>query len=104
MTMGLTISQSRCLEAIAQYQADNGGVSPSYDELAAVLGWKAKSQVHTIVVGLEQRGRIRRLRGRRRALEIVDTRSKPVVHYTNAAYMVWDDEKQTLKSWVPRTI
>jgi SOS-response transcriptional repressor LexA len=42
---------------------------PSFDEIAAGIGLKSKSGVHRLVCGLEQRGVIRRLRGKRRAIE-----------------------------------
>jgi len=47
------------------------GVPPSFDEMKDALGLKSKSGVHRLVTALEERGFIRRLRHRARALEVV---------------------------------
>lgn len=47
------------------------GVSPSFDEMKDALGLKSKSGIHRLITGLEERGFIRRLAHRARALEIV---------------------------------
>jgi repressor LexA len=46
------------------------GVSPSFDEMKAALGLRSKSGIHRLITGLEERGFIRRLPHRARALEI----------------------------------
>lgn len=48
-----------------------GGVSPSFDEMKDALGLKSKSGIHRLITGLEERGFIRRLPHRARALEIL---------------------------------
>ena len=48
-----------------------GGVSPSFDEMKDALGLKSKSGIHRLITGLEERGFIRRLAHRARALEVV---------------------------------
>lgn len=48
-----------------------GGVSPSFDEMKEALGLKSKSGIHRLITGLEERGFIRRLAHRARALEVV---------------------------------
>jgi repressor LexA len=48
-----------------------GGVSPSFEEMKEALGLKSKSGIHRLISGLEERGFIRRLAHRARALEIV---------------------------------
>src|SRR6202047_3085666 len=45
------------------------GVSPSFDEMKDALCLKSKSGIHRLVSGLEERGVIRRLPHRARALE-----------------------------------
>ncbi|HVM23563.1 MAG TPA: transcriptional repressor LexA, partial [Sphingomicrobium sp.] len=50
---------------------DRGGVSPSFDEMREALDLKSKSGVHRLVSALEERGFIRRLPNRARALEVV---------------------------------
>ena len=47
------------------------GISPSFDEMKDALRLKSKSGIHRLVSGLEERGFIRRLPHRARALEVV---------------------------------
>jgi repressor LexA len=47
------------------------GVSPSFEEMKEALGLKSKSGIHRLISGLEERGFIRRLPHRARALEVV---------------------------------
>ena len=47
------------------------GVSPSFDEMREALALKSKSGVHRLISALEERGFIRRLANRARALEVV---------------------------------
>ncbi|WP_019516595.1 transcriptional repressor LexA [Sphingomonas sp. Mn802worker] len=47
------------------------GVSPSFEEMKAALDLKSKSGVHRLISALEERGYIRRLPNRARALEIL---------------------------------
>ncbi|MBI1261805.1 MAG: transcriptional repressor LexA [Rhizobiales bacterium] len=48
-----------------------GGVSPSFDEMKDALDLRSKSGIHRLITALEERGFIRRLAHRARALEIV---------------------------------
>lgn len=47
------------------------GVSPSFDEMKDALDLKSKSGVHRLITALEERGFIRRLPNRARALEVL---------------------------------
>jgi len=47
------------------------GVSPSFDEMKDALGLKSKSGIHRLISGLEERGFIRRLPHRARAVEVL---------------------------------
>ena len=47
------------------------GVSPSFDEMKDALELKSKSGIHRLITGLEERGFIRRLPHRARALEVI---------------------------------
>ncbi len=47
------------------------GVPPSFDEMKEALDLKSKSGIHRLITALEERGFIRRLPHRARALEIV---------------------------------
>ena len=47
------------------------GVSPSFEEMKEAVGLKSKSGIHRLVTGLEERGFLRRLPHRARALEVL---------------------------------
>jgi len=47
------------------------GVAPSFDEMKDALNLRSKSGIHRLISGLEERGFIRRLAHRARALEVV---------------------------------
>jgi repressor LexA len=47
------------------------GVSPSFDEMKEALDLKSKSGIHRLITALEERGFIRRLPNRARALEVL---------------------------------
>lgn len=49
----------------------NDGVSPSFDEMKDALGLRSKSGIHRLITALEERGFIRRLPHRARALEVL---------------------------------
>ena len=49
----------------------NSGISPSFDEMREALELKSKSGVHRLISALEERGFIRRLPNRARALEVI---------------------------------
>ncbi|MCC7321599.1 MAG: transcriptional repressor LexA, partial [Rubellimicrobium sp.] len=66
----LTRKQLDLLEFInARMQRD--GVPPSFDEMKEALDLRSKSGIHRLVTALEERGFIRRLAHRARAIEIV---------------------------------
>ncbi len=66
----LTKKQLDLLEFIhKRVQAD--GVPPSFDEMKAALDLRSKSGIHRLITALEERGFIRRLAHRARAIEIV---------------------------------
>jgi repressor LexA len=66
----LTRKQQELLVFINQRLAQ-GGVSPSFEEMKDALDLKSKSGIHRLISGLEERGFIRRLPHRARALEVV---------------------------------
>src|SRR5246127_938135 len=47
------------------------GIAPSFDEMKDALALRSKSGIHRLISGLEERGFIRRLPHRARALEVV---------------------------------
>lgn len=66
----LTRKQNQLLLFI-QDRLEESGVSPSFEEMKDALGLKSKSGVHRLISALEERGFIRRLPHRARALEIL---------------------------------
>ena len=66
----LTRKQYELLNFINE-RLDESGVSPSFDEMKDALNLKSKSGIHRLITGLEERGFIRRLPHRARALEVV---------------------------------
>ena len=49
----------------------SSGVSPSYEEMKASLNLKSKSGIHRLISALEERGFIKRLADKARALEVI---------------------------------
>jgi len=66
----LTAKQYELLQFIDR-RLRASGVSPSFDEMKEALGLKSKSGVHRLITALEDRGFIRRLPNRARALEVL---------------------------------
>ena len=66
----LTRKQIQLLEFIQKRMARDG-VPPSFDEMKDALDLRSKSGIHRLVTALEERGFIRRLPHRARALEIL---------------------------------
>jgi repressor LexA len=66
----LTAKQRELLHYI-DGRLKQSGVSPSFDEMREALELKSKSGVHRLISALEERGFIRRLPNRARALEVV---------------------------------
>jgi len=66
----LTKKQLQLLEFI-QKRTDADGVSPSFDEMKDALDLRSKSGIHRLITALEERGFIRRLAHRARAIEVI---------------------------------
>jgi repressor LexA len=66
----LTQKQHDLLKFIDKRLKKNS-VSPSYDEMKDALGLASKSGIHRLITALEERGFIRRLPHRARALEVL---------------------------------
>ena len=67
----LTAKQKTLITYLQGYYGSHG-VMPSYDEMAVALDLRSKSGIHRLIAGLEERGRIRRLPNRARAIELVE--------------------------------
>jgi len=69
-TVMLTRKQHELLLLIHErLQAE--GIPPSFEEMKEALSLKSKSGIHRLITGLEERGFIRRLPNRARALEVI---------------------------------
>lgn len=68
---GLTRQQAMALKIITKRLRDDAGVCPSYREIGRAMGLKSVASVSGLVDGLVERGYLRKLNGRRRALEVI---------------------------------
>lgn len=66
----LTNKQHELLMFISERLKEKG-VAPSFDEMKEALNLRSKSGIHRLITALEERGFIRRLAHRARALEII---------------------------------
>ncbi|MFC0589224.1 transcriptional repressor LexA [Novosphingobium aquiterrae] len=82
----LTRKQHELIRFI-QVRLEETGVSPSFEEMKEALDLKSKSGVHRLISALEERGFIRRLPNRARALEVLrqpdDVGAKPAPRAAN---------------------
>ena len=97
----LTKKQHELLLMINQ-QLTEKGVSPSYDEMKDALELRSKSGIHRLIKALEERGFIRRLPFRARALEVL--RMPPGTPHIPMAEMVETDPKTERKKCHPRKL
>lgn len=83
----LTRKQHELLRFI-QVRLEDTGISPSFEEMKEALDLKSKSGVHRLISALEERGFIRRLPNRARALEVLkqpeNITTKPAVRKSPA--------------------
>ena len=77
----LTSKQHQLLLFI-QERLEQNGISPSFDEMKDALGLKSKSGVHRLINALEERGFIKRMANRARALEILKTPADTMANKT----------------------
>jgi len=67
----LTSQQSKLLQFIAEFSTKQG-FCPSYRQMMTAIGLHSTSNVSRIVKGLEERGFIRRMPNRERAIEVLE--------------------------------
>ena len=68
----LTLKQKELLDYISLINSKRG-ICPSYEEMKNKLNLKSKSGIHRIISALEERGFIRKLANKARAIEVIDT-------------------------------
>jgi len=66
----LTAKQHQLLSFLTDHQARHN-ISPSFDEMREAVGLASKSGIHRLLSALEERGYIRKLANRARAIEIL---------------------------------
>lgn len=67
---GLTAQQSKLLSFI-EASARQGGIPPSYADMAAHMGLASVSGISRLLDGLEERGRLKRIKRRARSIEVI---------------------------------
>tara|TARA_B100000029_G_scaffold480358_1_gene528319 strand:+ start:119 stop:754 length:636 start_codon:yes stop_codon:yes gene_type:complete len=68
----LTSKQLKLLNYLKE-SFKNNRVSPSFEEMKNALGLKSKSGIHRLITALEERGFIKRLHNKARAIKIITT-------------------------------
>ena len=69
--LGLTPKQFRLLQYIKDYTA-KFGTPPNFREMCAEMSVKSKSGIARLLVGLQERGHIHRVKGRHYMLTVID--------------------------------
>ena len=72
----LTRKQFELLRFINE-RLKESGVPPSFDEMKDALDLRSKSGIHRLITALEERGFIRRLPNRARAIEVIKLPERP---------------------------
>jgi len=88
MRMTLTKRQADVLAFITDYISDNGGISPTYEEVRVGLGLNSKSMVMRDVEALVARGRLRHAAGCWRSLALVTPAAPKRLTTVDALIMV----------------
>ncbi|MCL4673091.1 MAG: transcriptional repressor LexA [Sphingomonadaceae bacterium] len=96
----LTAKQHELIRFIQQRLEDTG-ISPSFEEMKEALDLKSKSGVHRLISALEERGFLRRLPNRARALEVLK-QPEDVVSGVKAAAPRPANDPVTLSRAAPR--
>jgi repressor LexA len=91
----LTRKQRELLKFIQEKLVETG-ISPSFDEMKEALGLKSKSGVHRLITGLEERGFIKRLPHRARALDVVRLPEDQTAKAVQAGRVVGEERRAAL--------
>ncbi len=81
-----------------QTRLEESGISPSFEEMKEALDLKSKSGVHRLISALEERGFIRRLPNRARALEVIRQPDGTAVKTAEPAAAISNPALSTLKA------
>ena len=77
----LTVKQSKLFNYLSQTLKETK-VSPSYEEMKIALGLNSKSGIHRLINALEERGFIKRLHNKARAIKIIKNQDEENVNNT----------------------
>lgn len=73
MAITLTPEQAQAKAYLVAFIEENS-TAPTYREMADDMGLSSTSMAHSMVVALEERGHVRRLKRRSRALEVLEVK------------------------------
>lgn len=96
----LTAKQRELLQFIT-VRLEDSGISPSFEEMKEALDLKSKSGVHRLISALEERGFIRRLPNRARALEVIRQPEDSVAAPRSAGVFQTNDNVVPLRKPAP---
>lgn len=103
----LTRKQNELLMFINK-RLNDAGVSPSFDEMKDALRLKSKSGIHRLITGLEERGFLRRLPHRARALQVLKLPDTAAMPAPNVTPFLSDSRRsgmaETREGFVPQVI
>lgn len=83
----LTHQQEKLLQFINNFQLKSN-ITPSFDEMKDGLGLKSKSGIHRILSALEERGYIRKLNNRARAIEVLKFPNNKTEYSNNNSFTI----------------
>ena len=87
--MTLTKKQKELFEFLTDYIQINN-ISPSFEEMKRAVNLKSKSGIHRLITSLEQRGFVKRLKHKARAMEITRTLSNTFNKINNKVQQIYE--------------
>ena len=99
----LTKKQSELLRFINERLKETG-VPPSFDEMKDALDLRSKSGIHRLITGLEDRGFLRRLPHRARALQVLKLPETAAMPAPNVMPMLRPGLAEPREGFVPQII
>lgn len=96
----LTPKQHQLLIYIDEFIKTNGH-SPSFEEMKAAVGLKSKSGIHALINSLEERGFIRKLAHKARALEVLKMPEMEEVSKSKAVNIANDNDETEFSLMIP---
>jgi len=91
----LTSRQSQILNLII-LSIEKNGVCPSFEEMKNQIGVKSKSGIHAIITALEERGYIRKLPNKARAVEVLKLPNGKLYNQTFVNQNILQDQQENI--------